>query len=140
MSRQKINYTLLDYAIKRDYNSRRAFAKEHNFNNQQVQKWCVGNTSPTDEDRKKLCEALDISEDQLLLSSLSHIFQGLEAALTRWSDEHQRLERGSLSDSDAIKLLQVLAPAAVEEAAEDESKEAPFFVQGPTEPSDSAEQ
>ena len=132
-SNLKINFMLLDYAIQSNYKSRRAFAIEHKFKPHDVQNWSAGKSSPSDRQRKRLCQILNLSEQQLLLSSLSNMFNGLEFAITRWSEEHRSLQRESLSDSDAIKVLMSLTTVAEQEAIEDDSIEAPFFVQGPDE-------
>ena len=137
---KKINKALLEYAIKSNYKTVAEFAKEKKFKQNLVYNWIYGKTSPSDHQRKRLCRALNIPEDKILLSSLASSFRGLENALFRWSEEHRNLERESLPDHVAVNVLLSLRTTAEQEAIEDESVEAPFFVQGPDESSDTSEQ
>ena len=135
---KKINTALLEYAIVSNYDNRRAFAIEHNFRPGDIYNWISGTSAPSDHQRKKLCKILDISESKILLSSLGNMFKGLESAMTRWSEQHKNQLRESIPDHVAVNVLLSLKETAEQEAEEDESAEAPFYVQGPSEPSDTA--
>ena len=132
-----INSTLLNTLVTKR-GTKIGFARDHNFKKQDIMNWTLGISLPSEHQLKKLCKALEISPEILMLPGELYVAKGWQAALTRWAEQHIENEREPIRDTDAINLIKTSTPDALEEA-EDESGESPFYVQGPSKSPDTTE-
>lgn len=132
-----INSSLLNILITDEYR-KVDFARQHNFRYQDIINWTLGLTRPSEHQVQKLCRALEITPEMLLIPGEIHISKGWQAALTRWAQRHIDNDKEPLRDADAINLIKSSAPDVMEET-EDESKESPLLVQSSSDSSSTAE-
>lgn len=125
----KINAALLNTKILGTGLSRRAFAKTYGFNNWDIQKWCLGTGSPSLNQLKRLAAILETDPQLFYIPGEEYLQMSVQAALTRWANQHVEEEREALNDAVATQLIKAREPEALEET-KTESKEAPIQVSG----------
>ena len=134
----KINSHLLNIYLKEHKMTIKAIADELGFKVTHVYNWIYGVAAPPVTSIKKLAEFLQVSPSIFYISGTTYVGMGVQSALTRWSKQHQELERESINDNDALNFIKSTASDALDETDE-EINESPFHIQGPSESPDSSE-
>ena len=126
-----INSSLLNSLIT-NLGTKVGFARKHNFRQRDIINWTLGLTRPSKGQIQKLCKALEITPEMILLPGEIHAGRGWQTGLSRWAQGHIDNTGPPLTNNEAIRLIELTTPDTLEKAT-DEGTESPFFVQGPSE-------
>lgn len=115
----KINISLLNVLIYEKYDDKAAFGRALDIPRNQIYNWCNGACSPPVDKVIMMADALDVSPTDFYIPGSDYVKSGIQAALTRWSRNHQVNNIEGLSNNEALFFTRITSPDTLDEIQED---------------------